>query len=976
MPRQIDLTPQNLQVNNNPNTQLGITQEQLASVNDGIPAALEAAEKVFITSVLTAIDNATGLDLVDWAADLENLFTGNGGSGDLLTWFTSWLTALQTDFLNFGAALQQSWISFQGVVNGVVGEIDSDWSDLVTALNATADNASSATADWTTVFEDLGLPEATAAGFATYITAFSTDINDIFGAFASGGTSAEFITGVDNLLNLFGLDATSLGSATDLTAFWTAIVNDIITPLNLLVTQADATYTALQTDMSDILGAFSSGGTSSEFVTGVENLLALVGLSNTTLGSATDLTTLWTTIVTDFINPLNAIETEASNIVGDIEQSAVSGLTDIWNWLTGTTTPTSTTQIQATAVSGTGGLADLVSAVEAGWDQLVQAFTGTGTTGNSLGQLANAAAGTSSTASNANAVAQAAAMTQAQQVAAKAAWTAFGDVTADVTFPVGPTYSLSSMPTISVTSSNSAIGYIVTPDNVDKLSVLFVAETVGTVTGVYINVYSVGAGGLCTNVIAGSNIVSEIGTLEGVIYDDFSSALTVTPGDQYAVEVVVTGSGSLTMMGLGSSWAPINSAVQLSAVGAKRSIVPTFDSVGAGTFTNSGSTSFSWTHVIGASANTSLIGFAANNAPSSVKVGTVSATLVSSKSGVGILSTYLYKVNSSLPTGSQTVTITFSAASNCNGNSVTYSGVTGFGTAATASGSSSPSLSVASAAGQVAVAVICDTSSISAFSQTSRWNNGSIAFGVMGDAAGTSSVSFTASASSTWAAVGVSLQGASPTTPPTTFTPTNSTSVPLFGLSANGGITVPIFAPETWSEYSHGSHTYSVPTWMVAGNHFDIAVLGAGQGGEGGGLTSGDWGDGGAAGSWTLRTLTYGTDIPTSTKTFSVTVGAGGTGGTPNAAGASGGSSTVTITGYGSSPITAAGGSSAEGLDGSWVGASPGNQTINDTYYGGGTQNSESSPGQSPGGGGGGGHGFAGSGGNGADAAVFIRAYQ
>jgi hypothetical protein len=72
----------------------------------------------------------------------------------------------------------------------------------------------------------------------------------------------------------------------------------------------------MQADTNNIIDSFAPGGTSGEFVTGVENLLALFGLSPTSIGSATDLTALWTAIVTDFINPLNAIELSAVNGLG------------------------------------------------------------------------------------------------------------------------------------------------------------------------------------------------------------------------------------------------------------------------------------------------------------------------------------------------------------------------------------------------------------------------------------------------------------------------------------------------------------------------------------------------------------------------------------------------------------------------------------------------------------------------------------
>lgn len=228
MPRNLDLYRRNAQVTNNPLNRLSV-QNLAAIINQPLPNLGQISENTVqaeVDNFLNLIDQATGLNLLAWVQQVQ-------------------------------AALQQSWLSFQGLINGVLGELDKDWGDLVTALNATADNASSATGDWTTVFEDLGLPEATAAGFATYITGWTTDINDILGSFSTGGTSTEFVTGVENLLNLLGLSSSTLGSATDLTTVWTDIINDIINPLNLLLTTASTDWNDL---IQSIFGSASSPG--------------------------------------------------------------------------------------------------------------------------------------------------------------------------------------------------------------------------------------------------------------------------------------------------------------------------------------------------------------------------------------------------------------------------------------------------------------------------------------------------------------------------------------------------------------------------------------------------------------------------------------------------------------------------------------------------------------------------------------------
>jgi hypothetical protein len=208
------------------------------------------------------------------------------------------------------------------------------------------------------------------------------------------------------------------------------------------------------------------------------------------------------------------------------------------------------------------------------------------------------------------------------------------------------------------------------------------------------------------------------------------------------------------------------------------------------------------------------------------------------------------------------------------------------------------------------------------------------------------------------------------TAPSTISTVSYSTSVPFLGVSGSAGASE--IAPQTTEYSTAGTFTYTVPAWMVAGDHFDIIVLGGGGGG-------GAWisyfnGTGGNAGSWTAITLQYGVDIPLSTTSFTGTVAAGGAGGNV-ASGSAGSASSVVITGYGT--ISAAGGTGgAAANDGPVTGVSPGTETFDgQPYYGGSPQSTTGASGNAPGGGGSGGQ-VAQAGGHGATGAVWIRAYQ
>lgn len=203
-------------------------------------------------------------------------------------------------------------------------------------------------------------------------------------------------------------------------------------------------------------------------------------------------------------------------------------------------------------------------------------------------------------------------------------------------------------------------------------------------------------------------------------------------------------------------------------------------------------------------------------------------------------------------------------------------------------------------------------------------------------------------------------------TAPSSFTPTGSQDVPWFGL---GGF---LFAGPSTSVYTiAGVHTYTIPTWMKWGDNIDIIALGAGGGGENSSfyLT----GQGGNPGNWTTRTVVYGVDIPTSTTTLAVDVGAGGSGGSGLfGPGHTGGDSTVTGTGL--TTVTGAGGGG--GISGPHAGGpGPGNQVFHTVTYTGGGAAGASDDGHSPGGAGGGGGPYD-SGGAGAPGAVWLVAYQ
>lgn len=96
MPRQIDLTPQNLKVSNDPTNQIGATPDQIGNYLAEIPQLILQALEQAVQQILQEIDNLTGLNLVGFAQDLGKIFSGNllGGLLGMVTGNNSDILAL------------------------------------------------------------------------------------------------------------------------------------------------------------------------------------------------------------------------------------------------------------------------------------------------------------------------------------------------------------------------------------------------------------------------------------------------------------------------------------------------------------------------------------------------------------------------------------------------------------------------------------------------------------------------------------------------------------------------------------------------------------------------------------------------------------------------------------------------------------------------------------------------------------------
>ncbi len=174
--------------------------------------------------------------------------------------------------------------------------------------------------------------------------------------------------------------------------------------------------------------------------------------------------------------------------------------------------------------------------------------------------------------------------------------------------------------------------------------------------------------------------------------------------------------------------------------------------------------------------------------------------------------------------------------------------------------------------------------------------------------------------------------------------------------------------------------TYTIPYWCTS---IDLILLGGGAGGEHG-TFAGNAGGGGNAGQWTTKTIRRIDDpqqsdqIPWTTTSITVVLGAGGPGGkfSSKTAPANGIDTTVTVAGL---LFSASGGSGLSGLGQPGAAVKPDPLQLNGANFtGGAVQTTADADGNDPGGGGAGGAGgFApGDGGDGAAGSVWIVARQ
>jgi hypothetical protein len=356
----------------------------------------------------------------------------------------------------------------------------------------------------------------------------------------------------------------------------------------------------------------------------------------------------------------------------------------------------------------------------------------------------------------------------------------------------------SSPDTVTITEDASEIGFVTIPTSTTKTFGVFVGRKTGTLTGVYVNVYSVNSATQTLTLVSSSlNQTTDVtGSLQW-IYAELQSDVVVTQGQCYAVELAVQGSGSLTIVGMPNHWliANTNTGVYPAKLAAMRS-TSVFDSSVAWAGTGS-VTSGSLTHVIGALATAVFlcVNAVGGGGTPTASVGGNAMTLLQtfSYSGGKLYVWVLY----SPPTGSQTVAFTGLTSSLVSAASVAFNGVTAAGTPVTASGTGTAlSQTATGTAGGLLLQMFgysAGVGTITGYSQTlaasepgSSGNDDPLAVGYAAATGSSQTFTATGSVSDPWGAVAIPLTATIPTVtaPSSMVAPTYSPNVPWLALSS------------------------------------------------------------------------------------------------------------------------------------------------------------------------------------------------
>lgn len=158
---------------------------------------------------------------------------------------------------------------------------------------------------------------------------------------------------------------------------------------------------------------------------------------------------------------------------------------------------------------------------------------------------------------------------QAQQSIAQPGYIAL-DATADATFPIANISGATPL-LCSVTSAGAMIGFINPKDNGKKNSIPWLGQNTTGITGFYLNLYELDlVTGVCSLIEASANIIGSVSNTLAWNYHNFSTPIDVMIGHVYAVELVIVGSGTYKIAGTATSWIPANTVSYPHNIGAAR----------------------------------------------------------------------------------------------------------------------------------------------------------------------------------------------------------------------------------------------------------------------------------------------------------------------------------------------------------------------------------------------------------------------
>lgn len=159
--------------------------------------------------------------------------------------------------------------------------------------------------------------------------------------------------------------------------------------------------------------------------------------------------------------------------------------------------------------------------------------------------------------------------------------------------------------TIEITQTVSALGFILIPASSTKSSIVFYgSQSPSGISDIWMNLYSINA---ATSQIVpmwqSANIASSVGTEIDWVYIEIPPQ-SVSQGQWVAAELAMSGTGSLTIVGLPNHWMGANTNVFPQQLAASRStILPVYDTATSYGTSSTSVTSGSWSHTLNSQAD-------------------------------------------------------------------------------------------------------------------------------------------------------------------------------------------------------------------------------------------------------------------------------------------------------------------------------------------------------------------------------------